>query len=153
MQIGMKDSRLSVKQMTTNRQVKSLRPRKKRRPRIFVGLFILVCVTSCTQTETEFDRKRSPHGEADLIVNVSEPLLPHGKHKIIVYLAMQGGTPNKLLETSMENDGVPFTKKNIGLRWTSPKQALVCLRPTDLADEAVVVTLADPPRAELRPGC
>ena len=122
-------------------------------PRRLLVLFCLVCVASCTQSESEFDRKRSPNGEAELIVNVSEPLLPHGKYKILVYLAVQGGKPNKLLETSMENDGVPFTKKNIGLRWTSPKQALVCLRPTDLADEAVVVTLADPPRAELRPGC
>ena len=136
-----------------NRQVKFLGPRQKFRLRWLFGLFFLVCVTSCAQTGTEFDRKRSPRGEADLIVNVSEPFLPHGKHKIIVYLAVQGGAPSKLLETSMENDGVPFTKKNIGLRWTSPKQALVCLRPTDLADEAVVVTLADPPRAELRPGC
>ena len=107
----------------------------------------------CSHPESEFDRKRSPHGEADLIVNVAEPMLPHGKHKIVVYLALHGGEPMKLLETAMENDGVPFTKKNIGLRWTSPKQALVCLRPTDLADQAVVISLGDPPSAELRPGC
>ena len=107
----------------------------------------------CAQTESEFDRKRSPHGEADLIVNVAEPILPHGKHKIVIYLAMQGAEPFKLIETTMENDGVPFTKKNIGLRWTSATRALVCLRPTDLADQGIVVNLSDPPTAELRPGC
>ena len=116
-------------------------------------IFCLGIAVACSETETEFDRKRSPHGEADLIVSVAEPMLPHGKHKIIVYLAAQGKAPTKLLETSMENDGVPFTKKNIGLRWTSPSQALVCLRPTDLADRAIVVSLADPPRAEIRTGC
>ena len=115
--------------------------------------FVIMLAASCTQPETEFDRKRSPHGEADLIVNVAEPMLPHGKHTIIVYIAMKNSPPMKLLETKMENDGVPFTKKNIGLRWTSASQALVCLRPTDLVDQAVVVSLGDPPSATLRPGC
>ena len=107
----------------------------------------------CAQTESEFDRKRSPHGEADLIVTVAEPMLPHGKFKIAIYLAIEGGTPKQLLTTAMENDGVPFTKKNIGLRWTSATQALVCLRPTDLPDKGVFVTLGEEPTAEIRTGC
>ena len=120
---------------------------------ITAAVFCMVLATSCAQPETEFDRKRSPHGEADLIVNVAEPMLPHGKHTIAVYIALNNGAPVKLLETKMENDGVPFTKKNIGLRWTSANQALVCLRPTDLADQAVVVSLGETPSATLRPGC
>ena len=127
--------------------------RRRAAEKIIFAAVSLALLISCAQPETEFDRKRSPNGDADLIVNVAEPMLPHGKHKIIVYLAMQGELPSKLLETSMENDGVPFTKKNIGLRWTSPNQALVCLRPTDLADQAVVVILGERPSAELRPGC
>ncbi len=121
---------------------------------VWAGLPILVLsLCSCAQTESEFDRKRSPHGEADLIVTVAEPALPHGKFKIVIYLAMNGASPEQLLATTMENDGVPFTKKNIGLRWTSATQALVCLRPTDLADKGVFVTLGDKPTAELRTGC
>ncbi|MEM7465735.1 MAG: hypothetical protein AAF387_02495 [Pseudomonadota bacterium] len=120
--------------------------------RVTLSLIVSLLI-SCSQPETEFDRKRSPHGEADLIVNVAEPILPHGKHKILIYVALNGGDAIKVLETTMENDGVPFTKKNIGLRWTSTSRALVCLRPTDLADQGVVVTLGEPPSAELRPGC
>ena len=121
--------------------------------RYILILIFSVSTIACTQVETEFDRKRSPLGEADLIVTVTEPLLPHGKHTIAIYLAKVDEQAVKLLETKMENDGVPFTKKNIGLRWTGPTQALVCLRPTDLADSAVVVQLGSPSTAELRDGC
>jgi hypothetical protein len=114
---------------------------------------LLAAVIGCSQVESEFDRKRSPHGEADLIVTVAESALPHGKFKIFVYIAINGGVPEQIAATTMENDGVPFTKKNIGLRWTSAKQALVCLRPTDLADRGVFVTLGDKPSAEIRTGC
>lgn len=123
-----------------------------RRPSL--SLLLLSAVIGCSQTESEFDRKRSPHGEADLIVTVAESALPHGKFKIFIYVALNGGAPQQLIATTMENDGVPFTKKNIGLRWTSANQALVCLRPTDLPDRGVFVTLSDKkPSAELRTGC
>ena len=122
-------------------------------PKLLLVLTLVCCMHGCAQTENEFDRKRSPHGEADLIVTVAEPFLPHGKFKIFIYIALKGGTPEQLLATTMENDGVPFTKKNIGLRWTSSTQALVCLRPTDLPDKGVFVTLNDKPTAEIRTGC
>ena len=121
--------------------------------RFIIGTFIVALAVACSQVEYEFDRKRSPLGEADLIVTVTEPFMPHGKHTITVYVAQVDEPAQMLLETKMENDGVPFTKKNIGLRWTSPTQALVCLRPTDLADSAIVVQLGSPPTAELRDGC
>lgn len=118
------------------------------------GFYLMAaCVIACSKAEMEFDRKRSPLGEADLIVTVTEPSLPHGKHGVSVYIALINQTPKRLLTTTLENDGVPFTKKNIGLRWTSSKQALVCLRPTDLADRGIFVTLGDTPTAELRTGC
>ena len=47
---------------------------------VWAGLpILLLSLCSCAQTESEFDRKRSPHGEADLIVTVAEPALPHGE--------------------------------------------------------------------------
>ncbi|MGR8949643.1 MAG: hypothetical protein ACU84Q_16495 [Gammaproteobacteria bacterium] len=118
-----------------------------------IAISLCGLLVACSQVESEFDRKRSPLGEADLIVNVAEPFMPHGKHKIIIYLAKPNEDAVKLLETTMENDGVPFTKKNIGLRWTSSTQALVCLRPTDLADKGVVIQLGSPSTAEIRDGC
>ena len=120
---------------------------------VLLLLFLIFGNVGCSQTESEFDRKRSPHGEADLIVTVAESALPHGKFKIFIYVALNGGAPTQLVATTMENDGVPFTKRNIGLKWTSATQALVCLRPTDLPDRGVFVTLGEKPSAEIRTGC
>ncbi|MFT4561077.1 MAG: hypothetical protein ACI9BW_000817 [Gammaproteobacteria bacterium] len=80
--------------------------------------------------------------------------MPHARHVVTVYVSRgDTGTPQKLIEVPLENDGVPFTDRNIGLRWTSVSRALVCLRPTDLPDQGVRVNVAGEPIAEIKPRC
>ncbi|MFT5415188.1 MAG: hypothetical protein ACI915_001502 [Gammaproteobacteria bacterium] len=121
------------------------------------GLYLVlvaVFLSGCSGTEQEFANLPSPDGTHVLIVTVTKPLMPHARHIVTVYVR-RGDTakPQKLTAVPLENDGVPFTDQNIGLRWTGVSRALVCLRPTDLPDQGVRVNVADAPIAEVRPGC
>ena len=121
------------------------------RPTIFA---LFVGLVACSGTENDFEIAASPDGRFDLIVTVTEPGLPHARHLIKVYIAPSGSLERELLlETKLANDGVPFTAQNIGVRWTGATAALVCLRPTDLADRGIRVSVNGPPTAEIKPGC
>ena len=114
----------------------------------------LLLLVACGGTESDFASVESPDGKFVLIVTVTVPALPHALHKVTAYVEASGsGTRQKLLESPLANDGVPFTAKNIGVRWTSPTTALVCLRPTDLADHGIRIDVSGTPSAELKPGC
>ena len=116
-----------------------------------VGLLFLV---ACAGTESDFESLESPDGKNRLIVTVTEPALPHALHKVTAYIEASGsGIRQKLLESPLANDGVPFSAKNIGVRWTSATTALVCLRPTDMADLGMRIDVSGTPSAELKPGC
>ncbi len=111
-------------------------------------------LSACGGTESDFESVESPNGKFVLIVTVTEPALPHALHKVTAYVEATGsGIREKLLESPLANDGVPFTAKNIGVRWTSATTALVCLRPTDMADHGIRIDVSGTPSAELKPGC
>ncbi|MDP6183184.1 MAG: hypothetical protein QF609_05145 [Gammaproteobacteria bacterium] len=120
-----------------------------------IGLAAVALVSAgCGGTESEFESIESPDGRYVLIVTVTEPAFPHARHKVSAYVRAQGADDSqKLLETPLANDGVSFTARNIGLRWTSATTALVCLRPTDLADQGIRIDVSGTPTAEIRPGC
>ena len=112
----------------------------------------LLC--GCSGTQQEFDRATSPGGEFDLVVLETEPGLPHARHTIsVIVIENASGESHTLAVEKMQNDGVPFTSRNIGLRWTSKTTALVCLRPTDIADVGIRINVNGAPSAETRPGC
>ena len=114
----------------------------------------LLLLIACGGTESDFQVVDSPDAKFMLVVTVTEPAMPHALHKVTVYIrARDSDIREKLLESPLANDGVPFTAKNIGARWTSRTTALVCLRPTDLADHGIRVEVSGVPSAELKPGC
>ena len=122
---------------------------------LFSALFsIAVLLLACAGEQRDFESVVSPHGDYTLTVAVTDPLLPHARHVITVFLeSSKGDGRQKLIETRLAHDGVPFTAQNIGMRWTGTTSALVCLRPTDRADRGIHISVADAPHAEIRPGC
>ncbi|MGR9090964.1 MAG: hypothetical protein ACU85U_10345 [Gammaproteobacteria bacterium] len=111
-------------------------------------------LSGCGGTETDFETVVSPTGEFRLVVTVTVPALPHARHTVTAYLERE--TPDgreKLIDAKLANDGVPFTDRNIGIRWTGLTTALICLRPTDLADRGIRVDVSGKPTAEIKPGC
>tara|TARA_R110002095_G_C4143458_1_gene228891 strand:- start:250 stop:675 length:426 start_codon:yes stop_codon:yes gene_type:complete len=127
--------------------------------RATIRLAITVCgltllLSSCGGTETDFDTVTSPGGEFRLVVTVTVPALPHARHIVTAYLERESlDGREKLIETKLANDGVPFTARNIGIRWTGATTALICLRPTDLADRGIRVDVSGTPSAVIKPGC
>ena len=125
---------------------------QSRRPVVLFGCMLLL--SACSGTESEFDSVGSPDGKYVLIVTVTEPPFPHARYTVSAYIALNGAQHRqKLVQTPLANDGVPFTTRNIGLRWTSATTALVCLRPTDLPDHGIRIDVSGTPRAEIKPGC
>jgi hypothetical protein len=119
---------------------------------------LLLVIVGCSETDRTqtFDTVLSPHGEFALIADVIDPWFPQGPHYVAIAVRMApDAPPRRLVKTELAYDGVPFTRTNIGIRWTSDRTALVCLRATDRPDKGVLVTIeADgTPRAELRQGC
>ena len=45
--------------------------------------------------------------------------------------------------TRFENDGIPFDKRNISLRWVSENKLIVCLRASDLPKKGYHVSFSD----------
>jgi len=114
----------------------------------------LVLVAGCGGTESDFESAESPDGKYTIIVTVVVPNFPHASYKVRAYITSGGGETRQLLaETPLANDGVPFTARNIGLRWTSATTALVCLRPTDLPDQGIRINVSGEPSAQIKPGC
>jgi len=115
---------------------------------------VILALTGCGGTESDFEIAPSPDGRYNLVVTVTVPALPYARHIVTVYLTTAGDDARRrLIETKLANDGVPFTDKNIGVRWIGKTSALVCLRPTDLADQGIRINVAGEPSAEIKPGC
>lgn len=130
-------------------------PRVLLRAAVFAGVGFLPGCGEATRT-TLFDSAAAPDGAHTLNAYVIEPWFPQGPHVVRLELVRrEGGAPIPLLDTPLAWDGVPFTKRNIGLRWTGPHTALVCLSATDRPDQGVQITIdADgAARAVLRQGC
>ena len=114
----------------------------------------LLVLVACSGTESDFESIESPDGKFTLIVTVTEPAVPHALHKVTAYIQAAGSsTRQMLLESPLANDGVPFTTRNIGVRWTGVTAALVCLRPTDLPDQGIRIDVSGTPSAEIKSGC
>jgi len=124
----------------------------RRRPlmrlgRAFLGGLFLALVACGRGPEAPFGAFPAPGGAYTLRVAVAESNFPQGPRHVIVYLLTRDGTPGApLIDTTLANDGVPFTAQNIAVRWVSERQALVCLRATDLPDRGLSIDVGPPPR-------
>ena len=112
---------------------------------------------ACSEADraTDFESLTAPRGDYVLTTTVIEPWFPHGPHQVVVSVQLDAKSPRvELARTSLAYDGVPFTRQNIGMRWTSDEEALVCLRATDRPDRSVHVNMRQqPPSGALRDGC
>ena len=121
-------------------------------------LFALTLLTGCSEAgrTTEFDAAEAPSGEHRLIALIIEPWFPQGPHEVVLALeSPPGGARQELLRTELAYDGVPFTRRNIGLRWTSARTAVVCLSATDRPDKGVRISVPEkgPAVMTLKEGC
>jgi len=112
---------------------------------------------ACSEAEraTDFASLTAPGGRYVLTTAVIAPWFPQGPHQVVVYVQLEAQSPRiELARTSLAYDGVPFTRHNIGMRWTSDDEALVCLRATDRPDKSIHVNMRrQPPSGELQDGC
>ena len=112
----------------------------------------------CSESDrtTVFETAVSPHGDHTLITYVIEPWFPHGPYLIALELQhKKSDVREQLVKTALAYDGVPFTKKNISMRWTGERSAFMCLSATDRQDKGVQITIlqSGTARVELRKGC
>jgi hypothetical protein len=111
---------------------------------------LLLALTACgTREETLFSDTPSPDGAWTLRLTVAESRMPQGPFFVRAYLFAgdDASAATKLLDTKLENDGVPFTRNNLAVRWTDPRSALLCLRATDRPDRGWRIETGTPPRA------
>lgn len=123
----------------------------QREQRSATALAVLVfALTGCgAGEETVFDEIASPGGDYVLRVSVAESRVPQGPFFVRAYLIPRGETTGpRVVDTELVNDGVPFTAGNIAVRWVSARQALMCLRASDLPDRGLRIELSEPPRVE-----
>ncbi len=123
--------------------------RRPCRRRIAGSALVAMVLAGCGAGEpTEFTTATSPDGRWTLRVTVAEPRMGQGPFHVAAWLApAAGGAAEQVVDTRLENDGVPFTGSNISLRWISASTALLCLRATDLPDRGLRIEAGPPPRA------
>jgi len=131
---------------------------RRRAPGYAALLFASALLGGCSEAgrTSQFDVAEAPSGQHRLIALIIEPWFPQGPHEVVLVLeSVADGTREELLRTELAYDGVPFTRRNIGLRWTSPRSAVVCLSATDRPDKGVRITVPEtgPAVATLKEGC
>lgn len=119
----------------------------RRRAWFAAGLLVAALLGGCGAGEERvFETYESPSGDWTLRVTVAESRMPQGPFHIGADLVPRaGGEGTRVLATTLVNDGVPFTRRNVAVRWTSARSALVCLRATDLPDRGYRIEAGDPP--------
>ena len=122
---------------------------------LFMATLLVGCSSEAERT-SEFDRADSPPGTHRLLALIIEPRFPQGPHEVALEVEdLVSHTRRRLLQTELAWDGVPFTRRNIALRWTTPRSAVMCLSATDRPDKAVRVSVEEngEVRAEMHEGC
>lgn len=117
---------------------------------------LLMNLVGCAEQDREslFAELPAPAGHYTLIATVVEPWFPQGPHQVLIYVAREQSAKVEVARSALAYDGVPFTERNIGMRWVSDDEALVCLRATDRPDRSIHVNVRhDPPQGALRDGC
>ncbi|MEM7540392.1 MAG: hypothetical protein AAF384_02275 [Pseudomonadota bacterium] len=120
-----------------------------RRRALLIGFLTGLVVSGCGTGELSvFESSRSPRGDHEIVLHLAESSIPSGPYHIFVDVRVDGGASMRLIETTIANDGVPPTRRDIALRWVDNTHALLCLHESDLADRGTRIIIASPPRAE-----
>ena len=115
--------------------------------RIVLSVATAALLAACGAAEEElFGEYPSSDRKHVLRITVAESQVPNADFYVFAYLLDGSGTSQRLIETRRANDGVPFSQTNVAVRWVSPRQALICLRPTDLPDRGLRIDLEPAPR-------
>lgn len=122
------------------------------------GLLLTACaLAACSGggREQDFEALGSPRGDLILVTTVTAPRLPFGPHRVSVYMQVgRDAARQRLASAPLANDGVPFTRQNIAMRWVADDEALVCLRASDRPDQSFHVKVeGEQATAKLEPGC
>ncbi len=112
-------------------------------------LFISTMSSGCGPgPQLPFTEKNSPDNKFTVRIDVSEPKKILGcefcRRPFYIYATIQNNLSSEnfnVFETRLENDGVPFNKQNISLRWVSRNTLIVCLRASDLPKRGYHVTM------------
>ena len=112
-------------------------------------LFIGTMSSGCGPgPQLPFTEKNSPDNKFTVRIDVSEPKKILGcefcRRPFYIYATIQNNLSSEnfnVFETRLENDGVPFNKQNISLRWVSRNTLIVCLRASDLPKRGYHVTM------------
>lgn len=119
-------------------------------------ILVLAGCSSEAERTSEFDHVDSPQGAYRLVALVITPRFPQGPHQVVLEVeTLATHARQRVLQTELAWDGVPFTHRNIALRWTTPSSAVVCLSATDRPDKAVRIAVDNEGKAlaELKDGC
>ncbi len=124
-------------------------PTPSRRQPLALLLALIAPLCACGLAEEQpFGEFVSPGGDWTLRIAVAESNYPQGPWHVLAYLNQRGAeqaiTP--IIDTTLANDGIPFSSDNVAIRWISSKQALMCLRATDLPDRGLRIEVGAPPR-------
>ena len=117
--------------------------------KVFFILFIIFTFNGCGPgPQLAFTEKNSPDNKFTVRIDVSEPKKILGcefcRRPFYIYATIQNNLSSEnfnVFETRLENDGVPFNKQNISLRWVSRNTLIVCLRASDLPKRGYHVTM------------
>ena len=112
-------------------------------------IFITFALSGCGPgPQIPFTEKNSPDDKFTFRVAVSEPKQILGcefcRRPFYVYATMKNNISSEIInvfEARLENDGVPFSKQNISLRWVSRNTLIVCLRASDLPKKGFHVSM------------
>lgn len=117
--------------------------------KVFFILFITFASSGCGPgPQLPFTEKNSPDNKFTFMIAVSEPKKILGcefcRRPFYVYAIMKNNISSEIFnvfEARLENDGVPFSKQNISLRWVSRNTIIVCLRASDLPKKGYHVSM------------
>ena len=130
---------------------------RSRPERALLPLALCALLTACAEADRaqDFASLPSPGGGHLLTATVVEPWFPQGPWQVVIYVQSGADAPRlEVARAKLAYDGVPFTRHNIGMRWTAERTALVCLRAADRPDKSVFVDVRGAtPTGELRDGC
>ncbi len=138
----------STQHSPMTRIIETATPARLTGARHMLMLAVLLLVACSAEPPVVFSTTASPDGAWTLRITVQPGRMAQSKFRIAATLTAAGESEGvTVVDTTLENDGVPFTSTNIAARWTTASSALLCLRATDLPDRGLRIETTPTPHA------